>query len=72
MSGHVSIPSHLRIPQHSNHDWFVPFPPVLLQLREGAMRNPSALEDALAGAMELYDENGDEQALLENLKAYHG
>lgn len=43
--------------------------PVHRQLRKNAMRYPTTLADPLIGALELYDENGDEEALVENLKA---
>lgn len=34
------------------------------------MRRPMPMEDALVGALALYDENGDEEALVENVEAF--
>lgn len=33
------------------------------------MKNPAIVSDGLMGAMKLYDETGDKEALLENLNA---
>lgn len=40
-----------------------------LQLRERISRDPLSLEHALVGSFALYDEDGDEEALINNLKA---
>lgn len=34
------------------------------------MNYPTAAEEALAGALHIYDENGDEEALLANFEVY--
>lgn len=34
------------------------------------MTYPTVLENPLVGALELYDEDGDEEALVKNLKAF--
>lgn len=71
MSGHVSIPKYLGVPIQFVTMLVLSFCcPVRLQLRDDAMKYPSVLEDALVGAMALYDENGDKEALVKNLNGF--
>lgn len=68
MSGNVSFSNLLEFSCTSEPACYVNPCPVRLQLRAEAMQHPNLLESALVGAVALYDENGDEEGLLENLK----